>query len=449
MVPNISDYMYNPFASHVLRDLFKILSGITYLSVDSRKRKYQQKKQQKINYDINTFTHEKTWKSFRHLLRDITTQLINLLSEEKETQYKKEIVYDETMSLCLQVLITSLAQHDKTHENLLKPLIQHILCLFNNDDKVNKSDYIHIQRMMKHSSASRLIENILPYLTEEQLYMINETIMLNNYKDLAQHNIGNFTLQSYMIQIADLKNSKKIEKLIKKYIKFTLKHCKQFLYGNRGGMITQLIQLSAQSQIKQDKIYKKLNEILIKENEKNMVSILLSLPNKSIKEQYAKYSMLGSQIILHLCNFQQDHISHDFLALDDDKLLDIALDFAGSRAIDGYYDSKTISDIKKQNMSYKLEKYCIKLAQNGTGSYILEKIFNCGNINTKFYIAQQFIDNMSKLLGSFTGKILLRKFEIDEFKRNRVQWQRKIEKQLNYEHNTDNNDRKTKKRKKN
>ena len=143
--------------------------------------------------------------------------------------------------------------------------------------------------------------------------------------------------------------------------------------------------------------------------------------------------MIGAQIITAISNFNEDllrsHIIEAFSKYSNDDLILFALDNAGSRAIDGYLLSTKISKLHKYRFIKHIEPNIIKLALSTVGSYTLEKCFHMGDLNTKYNIAETLANNMSKMLGNRSGKILLRKFYIEEFRRDSNQWLAKIKSQ--------------------
>ena len=294
------NYMSDPFASFVIRDIMKILAGITSFPIESRKRKFNHAS---IKYNINEFVNQpKVWKSFRHILRDITEDVIKQSIEESNDNNNSGFLYTESVSLCLQVLIEVLKQNSKT-SLLLPKLISNILYINESEDMISKKSSIHILKLMKNSSASRLIETLFSVMKPDLIMKLNNQLICNkdNIENLSQHNIGNFTLQAFITTLIkfihnisnDNGNIEKVQKGIKVYIKYFIKNLEDFLMKNRAGMIHKLCLLSAASNIKQEKILKKIKKVLKKnldqlnireQYQDNLIEQLLNLPSRSIKK---------------------------------------------------------------------------------------------------------------------------------------------------------------------
>lgn len=411
----------NVYASHVLRTLIHILAG-DYSMADSDETR--SKKSRVYNYNHRNLSNlAQNHQSNKAILDKYGKPLI-----EYDTPESFKVILDDILKHfyknCEPRAIRNMAVN-----SIASPVIQLIIkyrpkdefikiLLDLDNDNNNKSGYV--SAMITDKVGSHLLEKIITSSNEEIIEEFYFKYIETNLLEYVRSSTANFVVQQI------------IEKLTKKDTLKTLllllsTHFEEFIKEYRQGVVCKVIQQSCKRNIKVDKIVEALGKSLNSDPSSStfIISVLYLKPYDKISN-YDKVKLQGSLILQSLCNSKSKiamkSIIDGVLDLSIDELIKYCRDPVSSRFIESIFTSKRIPDESKQKIIIKLLHKFGKMSADKYASHIVDKCWAQSNLEIKEKIAEDIEKSYSYLITSVYGKIIVRNFKIEIFKRSRKEW---------------------------
>lgn len=425
--------IHHKSGTHIVRALFNMLGGALHL----KKVKGVRNAIKYMPGQLSDATNAKLSKALKKIVKQFIKEDL------------QRIMHDQLGVFCLQAMLGALNAREGTRD--LIPKLVGAMLGFSKADSVVQGETVEwklpaatalqVNELVLHATTSHLFEKII-LVAPSSLVAAFGKCLNGKFEFLAAHNIGNFSLQCYLKRLGRLLADKRMNldevtqmrEMAAAHVDTLVHRTEDYMYGtNRAGVVQAMTQLAGKSKNKekQQAVFDAITAALKKHEDEfpeakgNMVKQLLSIPRRTTKEEYYKFSALGSGLIQDLLYYRAEVTNRlvcDFMALDQKFLLSMAVDGVGSRAVDGFLTAFKVSEFQKCKVIKHFYGELIELATHPNGSYTVENAFRNGDHNTRKKIAEELSNGMSRMLGSRTGKILLRKFRISEFQTSPKQW---------------------------
>lgn len=312
--------------------------------------------------------------------------------------------------------------------------------------------------LARNQAASHLIEVLLQVAPESAFTRLLETRFKNKMLEFIRHPVANFVVQKL------IKCTRNVDQFNTIYAEIK-PHMSEF-YAGRSGVIMSLTQASLRFVTVQPIILDELITSIAAFSGTNaeelkksgdVAKTIMSLSNtpkhifkrkktlertKSRKSgdqegeegekasaiESIEFSPIGCQLLSILFKFDPKIVSfilEDFMAMDTRHLLDMALNRVASRTFESFLLSPAVAHATKQTFAKNFAadaSYIARLAQDKSGSHVLDQLFVSSTTETKAEIAEAVLSIEKALLAIHHGKFVLNNLRISDFRRNKEAW---------------------------
>jgi len=419
---NLEDFVYDTYASHIVRSVLEVCSGIEVKdSIKSSKRAQTSHSLRQDEKEILTVPA-----SLQALLPDIAKRFMMLPKISA-------VIGGECGSAAVQSLLLVLSTKD---EQLCSQVIDHII----NHGLPEVSPYSGdaepeegMPAVFNNNPATRLLEIVLASATTEQQDIIYSQYFEGKLSKLVPHKIGNFALQRLL---SSWKNKESFESV------FTEVASSMEVAHNCGhtGVIFALVGACTRLHTQQSHCLQAILRLLqCQEPESRqilLVPLLLRFLNfdtynekKASSAAMPGISLHGALIIQEIMNFNKPiKVVNSMLEMSSSELQHMASDPRGSHIMDAFVGSSFIGEKSRDKLIYRMKGTYTSLACSKHGSRSLEALWRVANIKNKTTICTELVEDELKLKGNHFGNIIYNNFQVRHFKRSdKSDWQQLID----------------------
>ncbi|CAI6338824.1 unnamed protein product [Periconia digitata] len=426
LVPYLSFYMTNPFASHVLRLLLVVLSGAP-LEKENLKSALHSKRKEKINVPgaDNTRDYTLPKRQVPQSFLDALEKIINDGVASQDSSYLHLLATHPTGNPTLQTLLKlELTQFGKSRARDEKSLIRRLLP----DDPIKEGteSASFINGLVYDTIGSRLLETIIENAPGKLFKAI--------YSEFFKQRMGSLSRN----EIASYVAGKVLERLGKDDLEEAMRQIAEQIPGlverNRTSIIKTLIERCVVRGVNTTPIKNQL-ETAYKGANGFELSRMLKLgegPADDGKtnhkhEQSSPDKIHGSllaQAMLAVPGSLSKLIFDSFLNLGEQLTVRVARSPTASRTLQAALTSPNASLIFRRKVIQQLYGHIGELALDPAGSHAIDAVWK-GTQGLAFIrerVAEELAENEGALRESHVGRAVWRNWQMDLYKRRRSDW---------------------------
>nr|XP_045601865.1 nucleolar protein 9-like isoform X1 [Procambarus clarkii] len=422
---NLEDFIHDTYASHVVRSVLEICSGVEIQ--DSVKSSHRSQSNHALIQESGKFLAVPP--QLKQLLPDIAvrfTQLPNL----------PEIICSDSGSAVLQSLLIVLIKVDeKQCEILVSHIIKHGFpgVTASYKDQYDEGMKVEVPPIFQDNPATRLLEVVLLFSTSEQQSTSFQEYFSGNIKALVQHRSANFAVQKLLSAWKEKDTFEDLYNEVCEALEAAVK-------AGHTGVIHAFAQACCRLSSHQSNCVKSLMQLLgCWEPERLQVQfaslLLRMLPYEEYQAKQSEsnlppVSLHGSLTLQELLNFNKPiKVVNSFLEMSIANLQVMACDPRGSHVVDAFISSSFVGTKNRDKFIHKFKGTYTSLACSKHGSRSLEALWKVVSIKLKTQICNELIVDELKIKGNSFGIIIYNKFQVGMFKRgDKSDWQELIDK---------------------
>lgn len=411
MLNNLEDFVWDSYATHVLRRCILCLTGLVKQAAPGTFKNPRQN--HKI--DFASFEVPETWH-----------QIVNECARRLQVWPQfGELPYSEYTSGLLQHLCIALKYTNKNtlksfgkkilHEGFLAPV---------NDDTDKKDSEPQegtiLSKVFTTEPSIRLLEVLLSVAGPKLKTQLNAMLFTGRLKVLSTHRSANFAVQKLLQYVKEESEFTAIFDELSQYIE-------ELLQLGYTGVVAALAQACERLKQKQGPFILALAKIL--NCEKNSIVPLfvcvtkLKPSNVCVDDKSAFVHLHGSLITQAILNFNKPiKFIQSMLEVKIDLLVKIFCDPKGSHIVDAFFSSKSIGEQSKIKMVKHLEGNFIAMALSKNGSQALEALFSAIPQKVRTVVLDELAESYNQLNGSPIGQIIAKKLFIEVYKNTPKRW---------------------------
>ncbi|XP_070574928.1 nucleolar protein 9-like [Ptychodera flava] len=444
LLSELSEVLYDAYASHVLRTVFEVLGGVkvTEVVVRSRLSRQQQDKNSTKEHE-QSLAKTKPSKTFRKKLKEFTRLLL-------KREDMRDLLCHATCNPVVQTLLLVLRQINK---DLCRQLCLVIMetAEGENSSGDKESEDKRLPVIFSHAVGSHLGEVLLQVADDEILGKLYTQHMEGNVLRLACHPQTNFVLQKFLTTVSTADQFETIFDECVVGIEDILAH-------NHIGVIVRLAEACIKHSTRQAELLKSLmqafhchkpksrqrccvkllasfaayeafhemsqgNENSIHGNEKKANSADESEDTEPPQVKLTEINLQGSLLLQQLFNFNDcSKLVKSLFALSEEELYTMSCDQSGSHIIEAFFRSQTVGEKKKDQLIEKLKGWYVRMACDKHGSRTVDSIWSSASLKVKFTIAEELAKREAQLSQDRFGRFVHRNCAIGHFKHRRNDW---------------------------
>ncbi|CAL4101507.1 unnamed protein product, partial [Meganyctiphanes norvegica] len=401
---NLEDFVYDTYASHIVRSVLEVCSGIEVKdSIKSSKRAQSCHSLRQDEKEILTVPA-----SLQDLLPDIAKRFMMLPNFSG-------VISCECGSAAVQSLLLVLNTKDEQLcSQVINHIINHGLPGIEQGDAESSND---VAAVFNNNPATRLLEIVLSSATTEQQDIIYSQYFEGKLSILVTHKIGNFALQRLL---SSWKNKENFESVFSEVTSsfedaYNCRHT---------GVIYSLVAACARLQTQQSNCLQAIVRLLQCHEPDSrqilVVPMLLRFLNydtyhqkKSAIEGMPAISLHGTLIIQEVMKFNKPiKVVNSLLEMSSSELQHMASDPRGSHIVDAFVGSSFIGEKSRDKLIMRMKGTYTSLACSKHGSRSLEALWRVANIKNKTTICTELVDDELKLKGNHFGTIIYNNFQV-------------------------------------
>ncbi|XP_076064919.1 nucleolar protein 9 [Oratosquilla oratoria] len=411
---NLDEFMYDTYASHIVRSVLECCSGV----------------------EVKDSIRSSNRAQLSHSIREVETQVLRVPKELKglltdiigrfcQIPNFADMVCGDCSSAVLQCALMVLSTSgDSQCEELVDHIMTHgFQALGDSSDTSSK-----LHPLFEHSAAVRLLEVVVVCASSKQQMQIFNDYFAGHIAQLSQNRMCNFAVQKLLVGWKDKEQFEVLYTEVCECLGTTLSS------GHTGVLLalTQACRRLASHQAQLGQALMKLLECWQPESHQDfLVPLMLYLiPYSAYQDHKAKgtmpsISLHGALMVQEYLNFNKPiKIVSSILAMKDAELAAVAMDPRGSHIIDAFLESTFVGEKKREKLLFKLQEHSTALACSKHGSRSLEALWKHASMKHKTSICTQLMKDETRLQDTQFGKIIYKKFQVKLFKRgDKSDWQ--------------------------
>lgn len=305
-----------------------------------------------------------------------------------------------------------------------------IVCLLGGNAKVGVESVTTdaMYRLMTDRSGSHLVEAALIAAPDALFPKLCTTAFKGRLPALAQHQSGNFTVQT---AIAHVKRPQQLKRMFE-----DLKDCfVGLLRGRRAGIITVLLAASLRLNTLQAEtsraVWEAVTEAFKSERHPTPLHSLLTLDTQvRLGKHRGKLSALGCAMCISLLQFPKVMTKEWNTALEGMstvELVQVAMDPGGCRVLESYLGHEDSSSSRKDALLEKLQGSWADIACFGSGNKFVERCFLlCSDASVKKQIASELAQAEDRISATHRGPGLLRTCAVQAIKTDPENFEKRV-----------------------
>lgn len=450
---NLEDFVWDPYANHILRSAIKCLSGITMMPGEKAKKNIF-KNADSGNILSNAHTGKLEYKVVTDEYKSIVKDCASRLSQWPQF---KDLPYENLTSGLVQVLLFGLRNVDKQLlRHILKQILDDSFVPNNwvNEDLESKDDKKaedltedgsaaleverHIPPVFESDSAVRLLEAALAVAKKKSYTQIYAKCFINRLHILVTNSKLNFAVQ----RLFD--NCHIAEEFESMFEELSSKFGSILACGNTGVLVA-VAKACHRLKSKQTQFIANLESALNcaepRENQKHFAILclrLLPLDRVDLQKQDSKgyfINVHGSVILQTILGFlRPSKASNSLMETPSEELVRIFEDAKGCHVADAFFESQYVGVKARDKMIWKLKGFYQQLAMSQYGSRAFEVIFKTASPEQQIKIMTEVADKGQILNSTMYGRVIAAKYNVELFNVSADRWkaaQQKSEKNNN------------------
>eukprot|EP01083_Nonionella_stella_P036797 100371_1 len=407
---NCVDLMFDPFASFLVRDLLRVLGGVTDLKPKQRKRAHGGSERAP---EEKAFSLAHLPGSASQTVNDIAAQLCNSNGLDWES-----LAFDQHAGPAVQILLETLDSHDDTA--MIESIIAKLLLWDFDEDlsdwSVSETSKSYVYSMMCDRVGSHLMQRVCQHASPRVTKMLIKAHFTPHLVELALHPCANYCVQAILQRISGTK-------VVRKVVKKLHDSMGKLFASNRVGVVWRLTEACARLKECQEELLKLICEAKSCEPQQLVESLLKHTAAVAYKQK-SSYDWGGAMLLQALLKFDPKiakPVFQGFLALSRDNVHSMCVDSIGSHVFGAFLHSHVHTNKKKVFIN-RLEGRFSSIARDKFGSFCIEKCLLVAAPKQKKKIASELSKSLRILSGSRIGCILITKFQLDEFSSDPEKW---------------------------
>ncbi|XP_066290793.1 nucleolar protein 9-like [Branchiostoma lanceolatum] len=427
MVRSVSPLVRDHYSSHVLRAVFETLSGVKLEQkmVRSRLSLGQQNKVTpgKETKATSTVTVRPPPSSFLQMLQQLTKAI---LAVEEFSGLVSHVV----ASPLLQALLTVL---HKVDQGLCTQVCQQVMESNMFTRTCAESELSGVCLALVHQHASYIVKTLLTVTddaTYQNLFQRHFTLRL---VPLSLHPVATFGLQQLL---ATLRTEDQLTDVLEEL----LPHIEDLLAHGKGMVLINLADACVRHKTGQKNFLRKLLKAfhIPKEDKLKCAQVVASLQsyeqftsvaedNSEEQQKTAKVlttvTLQGSLLLQHLLKFDDPSDAADSVqAMSSQELQTLACNSFGSRVMETFLNSPTISEKRRKLLLHKMMDLYVVLSCDKFGSRVLDVVWKVAPVGLKAAIAEKLVEKEDRLRSDQYGRFVWQNCAIDHFRRQKGVW---------------------------
>ena len=305
-----------------------------------------------------------------------------------------------------------------------------IVCLLGGNPKVGVESVTAdaMYRLMTDRSGSHLVEAALVAAPDALFPKLCTTAFKGRLPALAQHQSGNFTVQT---AIAHVKRPQQLKRMLEDLKESFV----GLLRGRRAGIITVLLAASLrlntlQAETSTD-VWEAVKEAFKSERHPTPLHSLLTLDTQvRLGKHRGKLSPLGCAMCISLLQFPKGMTKNWNEALEGMstvELVQVAMDPGGCRVLESYLGHEDTPSSRKDALLEKIQGSWADIACFGSGNKFVERCFLlCSDASVKKQIASELAQAEDRIAATHRGPGLLRTCAVQAIKTDPENFEKRV-----------------------
>lgn len=421
LLNNLEDFVWDVNANFIIRTALLNLVGIKQEEYD-----FGKSDKKKINLE-DIQKHLITPPEWMEIVLDYAERLP--MWPQFPDLPKNEFTSGILQNLCIALKVC--------HKNKLKSVGQKIIQTFLQPDSPEEGSVgdnsNSLPFVFQSPAATRLLEVIIGIAGNKLFNFIFENLFTADGRllELSQMKSCNFTVQKLIEHVKEKVIFEKIFDDLSPYIGL-------FLRIGHTGVVLALVKACVRLQTKQGAYVLALQQALdcVEPKSKADLFPLICLKLKPhdifIKDSSSFIHVHGSAILQEILKFNKPiKIVTNLLEIDPTKLSEIFCTPNGSHIVDAFIQSKWIGEKSREKFTRHMMGTYLDLAINKSGSRSFEKIFDAAGGKHKQQILTEIGQKIGLLHSTMFGKIISRKYFVQDYVNNPKKWTEKINQNKN------------------
>lgn len=438
LLNNLEDYFWDTYGNHVMRTCLNSLSG-AFASQGS----FLVPNYAKPTHASNDSNENNTL----HVPNDWIEVLQEYALRLQSWPQFPDFPYNELSSGLIQSLCSALGRHDKSS---LKHLGKRLLGESfkgnakneaNGDAEFDEKLIIDVEQNGAESenSVETAIDKTLPHVftTEPSIRCLELLItvagpklLINIYTDLFQGRLLQLsTMKSANFAVQKLLAKVKTQDLFDPIFDELSTEIEEILQIGHTGVVHEMAQACLRLSLKQGPFVQQFQTALDcaaskEKNDKFVLATLKLKPYKVLLDDKSNFVHLHGALILQaMLKFNKPiKLVQCLLNMKNSELAEIFSSQKGSHVVDAFIESGFIGEKSRERLIKQLEGCYLDMAISRSGSWAVEKLFNSAPDQQKARIVKELAENITRLHGSPSGRLLNSKFRVDTYRVSPEQW---------------------------
>ena len=261
--------------------------------------------------------------------------------------------------------------------------------------------------------------------SESLCQKVYQQLVEGREEELACHEIGNFVIQRLLDNVKDKDELARLAERLAGSVEDILSH-------GCTGVILSLVKSSVRLSGCQTLVMNKLVDSLhCQDSLESLAPCLLYMRTKErMAEGELSVHLHGSLILQQLLLFSKPiKVVRSLLSLPSCQLSRLLSDPRGSHVADTFMSSPTVGEKSREGLLKALKGELVSLATSKHGSRTLDTAWKFSSIKSKQSMVEELAYKVDVLNSNKFGGFLVRKWFISEYKRNKADWTKLVEKE--------------------
>lgn len=445
LLNNLEDFMWDTYASHIMRTCFDSLSGVFQVKKSFIAPAAEQASLSGDGVEQVPLHVPNEW------IEVIQEYAIRLQSWPQFP----DLPFNELSSGNIQSLCVALSRHDKnTLKHIGKRLLDHsfvpITTINAHEEEVDLEKKYSAENVKGEGTEDMELLKDLPsaFSTEPSIRCLEALILVAGPKLLSQIYAKLFCgrlvklslMKSANFAVQKLVSKEKVKENFEAIFDELSESFEKILQIGHTGVICALAQTCLRLSLKQGPFVQQLQTALdcLSPKEKSDKFALVTFKLKPYKVVLADTSNFvhihGAIILQCMLKFNKPiKLVQCLLEMKNSVLAEIFSSPKGSHIVDAFIESKFIGEKSRERLVKHLMGCYIDMAISRHGSWAVEKLFNAADDQQKAKIVKELAEKYNQLNGSPSGRILNIKLRIDTYRLSPDQWRMSFNKETKAE----------------
>ena len=426
---NLSYLMTDPFASHTLRVLLLVFSGLP-LSGTTTTTLYQSKKKE----TVSVFAQEPSINESKMLkrtvpdsFRDAIDKTISTFAAGLDVTYSRALATHPIGNPVLQLLLElELSDRTKPRARYSDSLFRKLIPKEQDDELTDTSSFIN--GLAYDAVGSRLLEVIIKYAPGKTFKTLYKSIFRDRIQIFAENDVASFVV------------IKTMDRLSKEDLKYAVSQlCPQFssiVERSRTSIIKVLIERCREREVETDLICDALQKAygsnplhlvanMLKLNVDNTEGMAEDRKRRLQTQDSARvHGSLLAQSMLDASGALREIITKGLLALETSTLISMSKDRSSSRVLQSSLVCTGQTLQFRRILVQRFFGHMFDLATDSIASHVIDSFWvaTAGIAFIRERVAIELVENETQLRESFSGRVIWKNWKLDMYKTKRREW---------------------------